>query len=311
MLVSEIADLLDYEVAGTDCDIRGIAWPDEAEETDLAVIRKKTDLFHTRAKAILTTPMIATTDKTLLFTFEKIECAMVNVCKILIKNKLLKDFSLPTNYLLDAHGYYIGENCKIRKKACIQPGAIIGDNVTIGDNCMIEPFAVIGSGTILERNVHIGNGSKIGVSSFYHYYVEGKINHFCGCGIVKIGENTHIGCNTIIQRGTISNTVISANCMIGNCIDIGHDVKIGKNCKIVSQTGIAGNTSIKNNVLIYGQVGISNNIVIGDNVIIMGKSAVTKSINDNDIVYGAFGRNYSQEMKLIAKVKRFFERKDE
>lgn len=99
--------------------------------------------------------------------------------------------------------------------------------------------------------------------------------------------------------------------MVGNMIDIGHDVKIGDNCKIVSQTGIAGNVQIKNNVTIYGQVGISNNVVVGNNVVVKGRTILSKSVNDNEVVYGLFGRKYSDEMRLIAKARRFFERKEE
>lgn len=311
MLVSEVANLLGYEMVGEDCEICGISWFNLAKENDIAVINRKNDLFHTPAKAVLTKPIIAQTDKTLLFTFEDIEYSLVNVCKVLINCGVLVNYSTPTNYVLNECGYYTGKNCNICDSAIVMPGVMIGDNVTISDGCYIEPFVVIGSGTILENGIHIGAGSKIGVSSFYHYYVDEKIKQFNGCGIVKIGNDTSIGCNTIIQRGTISDTVIGANSMIGNAIDIGHDVRIGDNCKIVSQTGIAGNTCIKDNVTIYGQVGVSNNLVIGNNVVIKGRSIVSKSVGDNEIIYGSFGRKYSDEMKLIAKVRRFFEGKDE
>lgn len=311
MLVSEIATLLNYEIVGNDCEIGGISWYDEAKKDDIAVVRKKDDVFNTKAKVVLTKPVILLTDKTFLITYESIECALVNICKLLIDKKILQDFSKPPKYMLTDYGYYIGEKCKIGMNTIIQPNVFIGNNVTIGDNCVIEPFALVGSGTILGENVHIGSGSKVGVAGFYHYYVDGVLNRFWGCGIVKIGEGTNIGSNTVIQRGIISNTIIGDCCMIGNCIDIGHDVKIGTNCKIVSQTGIAGNALIKNNVLIYGQVGITNNIVIGNNVVIKAKTAVSKSVDDNEVVCGSFGRNYAEEMKLTAKIRHFFKGREE
>lgn len=311
MLVSEVANLLGYEMVGEDCEIGGISWFDSAREKDIAVINRKNDLFNTLSKVVLTKPIIVQTDKTLLITFEDIEYSFVNVCKVLINSGVLEDYTIPTQYVLNESGYFTGKNCNISDSATIQPGVMIGDNVTIADDCFLEPFVVIGSGTVLGKGIHIGAGSKIGVSSFYHYYVDEQIKKFDGCGIVKVGNNTSIGCNTIIQRGTISDTVIGDNSMIGNAIDIGHDVKIGDNCKIVSQTGIAGNTCIKNNVTIYGQVGISNNLVVGNNVVIKGRSIVSKSVDDNEIIYGPFGRKYSDEMKLIVKVRRFFEGKDE
>lgn len=311
MLVSEIADLLGYEIAGDDCEVCGITWFNLAKEDDIAVIREKTDLYHTKAKVILTKPIFIQTDKTLLITYDDVDYSIVKLCEVLIKKGILHDYRKPVKYMYNDKGFYVGSNCLISENAVIQPGAMIGDNVVISDNCFIDSYVSIGSGTVLGEGVRIGSGSKVGTPSFYHYYVDEQINQFDGCGTVKIGDDTVIGSNTIVQRGTISDTVIGKRTMIGNVIDIGHDAKIGDNCKIVSQTGIAGNVHIKNNVTIYGQVGISNNVVIGNNVVVKGRSIVTKSVDDNEIIYGPFGRKYSDEMRLIAKARRFFERKEE
>lgn len=310
MLVSEIADLLGYEMVGDDCNVCGIKWFNFAKEDDIAVIGDRKDLHHTKAKVILTRPIFLQTDKTLLITYDDVDYSIVKLCEAFIQKGVLKDYRIPVKYNLDDRGFYVGNDCIISKNATIQPGAMIGNNVIISDNCYIEAFVSIGSGTVLGEGVRIGAGSKIGIASFYHYYIDDQIKQFDGCGIVIIGNETIIGCNTLIQRGTISDTVIGEGTMIGNAIDIGHDVRIGNNCKVVSQTGIAGNVQIKDNVTIYGQVGISNNVIVGNNVVVKGRTIVTKSVNDNEVVYGPFGRNYSSEMRLIAKARRFFAGKE-
>ena len=127
---------------------------------------------------------------------------------------------------------------------------------------------------------------------------------------MRIASGTIIGSNSVIQRGTLSDTYIGTNNMIGDMVVVGHDVIIGNNCKIVSQTGIAGCAIIKDNVTIYGQVGISNNVVIGNNVVVKGRTIVTKTVDDNQVIYGPFGRNYAEEMKLIARVRNFFKGKE-
>lgn len=311
MLVSEIAGLLGYDMAGDDCNVCGITWFDLAKEDDIAIIREREDLYHTKAKVILTKPIFVQTDKTLLITYDDVDYSIVKLCETFIKKGLLHDYSLPIKYTCNDGGFYVGNNCFISDNAVIQPGVMIGDGVVISDNCFIDSYVSIGSGTVLGEGVRIGSGSKIGVPSFYHYYIDEQINHFDGCGIVKIGDETIVGCNTIIQRGTISDTVIGKRTMIGNAIDIGHDAKIGDNCKIVSQTGISGNVKIKDNVTIYGQVGISNNVTVGNNVVVKGRTIVTKSVSDNEVIYGPFGRKYSDEMRLIAKARCFFEGKEE
>lgn len=311
MLASRIADELGYELLGEDFEIEGIAWCNSASANEIAVIRDKRELQNTKAKVVLSKPIITQTEKTLLITYENIECSLVKVCNSLINNGIWLDYSTPTKYKVTDRGFYVGEHCKISENAIIQPGAKIGDYVTICSECIIEPDVFVGSGTIIEKGVRIGSGSKIGISSFYHYYDDGQIKQFDGCGIVRIGKGTVVGCNTTIQRGTLADTIIGANNMIGNCIDIGHDVIIGDNCKIVSQTGIASDVTILNNVTIFGQAGVSNGVVIGNNVVVKGKSIVTKSVPDDVVIYGPFGRTYSEEMKLVAKVRKFFDRKDE
>lgn len=311
MLVSEIASLLGYEIVGEDCNVCGITWFDLAKEDEIAIIREREDLYNTKAKVVLTKPIFTQTEKTLLITYDDADYSIVKLCEIFIKKGLLHDYSIPNKYTYNDYGFYVGNNCFISENAIIQPGAMIGDGAVISDNCFIDSYVSIGAGTILGEGVRIGSGSKIGMPSFYHYYIDEQIYQFDGCGIVRIGNETVVGCNTVIQRGTISDTIIGKKNMIGNAIDIGHDTEIGDNCKIVSQTGIAGNVRIKDNVTIYGQVGITNNVTVGNNVVVKGRTIVTKSVSDNEIIYGPFGRKYYDEMKLLAKARRFFERKEE
>ena len=310
MLVSEIAKKLNYDIVGDDCDVTGISFFDEASVLDIAVAFNKSEITKTSAKVALTHSIFLETDKTLLLCFDDIYSALVKVCEILIDAGIIMDYRLPLNLTKADGDFYIGKNVKIGEHAMIYPGVVIGDGVRIGDYCLVEPNVVVGSGVVLENEVRIGANSKIGESSFFHSYdrVDGFC-HFDGCGIVRVGEKTRIGCNTIIQRGTISDTLIGASCMIGNGVDIGHDVKIGDHCKIVSQTGIAGNVSIKNNVVIFGQVGIANGVKIGKNVVVQAKSGVHHAIGDNQVVFGNYGLSFREEMEIFKKARNYFIKK--
>lgn len=311
MKVSILAERLDYELVGDDCDIKGVSYYEEAMQDDIGVIRNRSEISKTNASVILTNPILIPTPKTLLMTYDTIDFAMVKVCKILIEEGVLPDYTLPVNLKLNSRAYYVGEGTTISHSAKISPGVVIGNGVEIGNNCIIEPFSTIGSGTIISDNVFIGAGSKVGAESFFHYYDEHEnLSQFSGCGRTILNNGTHVGSNSIIERGTVSDTIIGCNCMIGNCVDIGHDVKMGNNCKIVSQTGIAGNVTLKNNVKVYGQAGISNYITIGNNVMIKAKTLVSKSVEDNRTVFGLFGREFQDEIRLATKIRKFFDRKE-
>ncbi|MBR3746498.1 MAG: UDP-3-O-(3-hydroxymyristoyl)glucosamine N-acyltransferase, partial [Selenomonadaceae bacterium] len=113
-----------------------------------------------------------------------------------------------------------------------------------------------------------------------------------------------IGSNTVIQRGTFSDTIIGAGTIIGNLVELAHDVKIGEDCLIVSQVGICGNVTIGKRVQIFGQAGISNWVTIGDDAIVLAKSLVTKNIRAGQKVSGMFAREHRDELKHLAKLKK-------
>ena len=105
-------------------------------------------------------------------------------------------------------------------------------------------------------------------------------------GIVIIKDNSEIGSNNTIDRGSLSNTVIGKNTFLDNQVHIAHNVNIGDNCIITGQVGFAGSSKIGNRVMIGGQAGISGHIKIGDDVQIGGGSGVIKNIPDNSKVMG-------------------------
>lgn len=312
MKVSEIASILEYDYVGEDYDVQGIAYKDEADEQDIAVIKRKSDILQVKSNVILSHPILTPVSKTMIFTYDDIGYAIKKICDVLIQNGVYKDYALPTKFDKTADEYYVGQNCLIEQDCKIYPNVYIGNYVVIGHNCVIAPNVIIEAGTVIHDHVHIGSGSRIGADSFYHYYDEKeKLHQFSGVGRTIIGSHVRIGSNCIVQRGTISDTIIGNNCMLGNCIDVGHDVKIGENCKIVSQSGIAGNAIIKNNVMIYGQAGISNDVTVGNNVVIKGKTLVSKSVDDNKVVFGLYGRDYYEELRITAEIRRKFNRKEE
>ena len=173
----------------------------------------------------------------------------------------------------------IGNNCVIGSFVKIGPGVKIGSNCIIGDNVNIY-FSLISD------NVKIYNGAKIGAEGFGFIPGEGIIKKVPQLGRVIIKENTEIGCNSTIDRGSIGDTIISENVMIDNLVHIAHNVKIGKNTIIAAMTGISGSVEIGDYVMIGGQVGISGHLKIGNNVKIAAKSGIMKNIDDNKSVGG-------------------------
>lgn len=196
----------------------------------------------------------------------------------------------------------VSKSAKIGKNVFIGNFVSIGDDVIIGDDTKIFHGSVIGRGCIvgdgcrlhenvsiyhseLGNNVTIFDGARIGSEGFGFATFSGKSLAIKHVGIVSIGNNVRIGSNTTINRGSISNTVISDDCMIDSSVHIGHNVHVGVGSIIAGQVGIAGSVKIGKYCMIGGQVGIADHIEIADYTTIGGKSGVTQSITDTRGMY--------------------------
>jgi len=190
-----------------------------------------------------------------------------------------------TNEIRHGLNVLIGENVEIGKNCSIGHNTIIEKNVNIGSNCSIGSNVIIRN-TIIKDNVSILDGCVIGKKGFGFFPNNLKNFRYPHIGIVLIGENSEIGCGSIIDRGSMSNTVIGKNTFLDNHIHVAHNNKIGDNCIIAGQVGFAGSSIIGNNVMIGGQAGVSGHLKIGNNVQIGGGSGVIKDIPDNTKVMG-------------------------
>ena len=184
----------------------------------------------------------------------------------------------------------IGNNCKIGHNTIIEKNVIIGDNCSIGSNNIIR-------NTLIKRNVKVLDNCVIGKHGFGFFPISNKNSRYPHIGLVLIEDNCEIGCNSTIDRGSMSNTIIGKNTYLDNQIHIAHNVKIGENTIIAGQVGIAGSSIIGNNVKIGGQAGISGHLKIGNNVEIGGGSGVIKDIPDDTKVMGYPAKNIREFLK--------------
>ena len=197
---------------------------------------------------------------------------------ILSNLKKFKNIKLGNNVMF-------GKNIKIGKNCLIGHNTIIESNVQIGNNCSIGSNVIIRK-SIIGNEVNILDGCIIGKKGFGFFPNDKKNIKYPHIGLVVIEDNVEIGSNNVIDRGSLSNTVIGMNTYLDNQVHIAHNVKIGKNCIIAGQVGFAGSSTIGNNVMIGGQTGISGHLKIGNNVKIGGGSGVINDIPNNAMIMG-------------------------
>ena len=180
---------------------------------------------------------------------------------------------------------FVGKNCKIGKNTIIGSNVIIEHDVVIGENCVIGSQIVL-KNSIIGNNVVIQDGCKVGVKGFGFIPLKEKNLRFPHVGKVLMKDNSELGANCTIDRGSLGDTIIGKNTFLDNQVHLAHNVKIGNNCMVAGQVGFAGSSVIGNNVSIGGQAGISGHLKIGNNVKIGGGSGVVKDIPDGITVMG-------------------------
>lgn len=301
MKLMDIAAKFGYTLSGDgDFEINGIKFAADADEDSLAVIFTDKDVIDTKARLILTEPRLMPVDKIFLYCdFGEIDIALVKIARLMIEIGIYPDYEKSFEQIERGYSMF-GRDAAVGEGSYIAPFVSVGENVQIGKNCKIESGVSIGSGSKIGDNVIIRSGSKVGANCHYHYQYGERHYSFCGIARTIIEDGVEIGCNTVIQRGVLSDTVIGEGTIIGNLVEIAHDVKIGRGCLIVSEVGICGNVNIENNVQIYGQAGIVSRVNVGEGAVILSKSRVTKDIKAGEKISGLYSETHREELRRLA-----------
>ena len=305
MTLNYLAENLNFSIAGDkNFDIKNISYAAEADKYDLAVAFSMRDIERTKAIAVLTEPRIVTDKKILVFcSYGEIISALSDVANFFVREGLRKNYNIPPRYELK-NNFMCGKNFEVGAGTIIEPFVTIGDDVKIGANCLIESNVSIGSGTVIENNCVIHSGARIGAKSFLHYEKCGEAKCFFGIGQAILGDGVQVGYNSVVQRGTISDTLIGERTLIGNLVVIAHDVKIDSDSRIVCQSGIAGGAKIGSRVKILAQSGVVDNVELEDYVTLLSKSVATKNVKRGKIISGLYGREHKAELKIQAELRK-------
>jgi UDP-3-O-[3-hydroxymyristoyl] glucosamine N-acyltransferase len=204
-------------------------------------------------------------------------------------------------------GHYstLGDYSKIGEGSIIENQVCIGNNVIIGKNCRIYPGVKIynncqiGDEVIIHANTVLGSDgfgfSKKADGSYYKVHQIGK---------VVIEDFVEIGANTVIDKGSIGDTVIKKGVKLDNLIQIAHNVSIDENTAIAAQTGIAGSSKIGRDCTIGGQVGIGGHLSVADGAMIQGKTGISSNVLEkNAKLYGYPALPYNHYLRSYAHFK--------
>ncbi len=199
---------------------------------------------------------------------------------------------------------YIGSNVTIGSNVKIHPHVHIGDGSVIGDHTILHPGVKLYTNTVIGSYCILHAGVVIGSDGFgFAPQQDGTYKAIPQLGNVIIGDNVHIGGNTVIDCAVLpsDSTVIGNGVKLDNLIQVGHNVKIGKNTVIAAQTALAGSSEIGDSCVFGGQVAISGHIKVPNNTSMGGQSGLGKNIKkEGQKLFGSPAIDVNQFLRAYA-----------
>ena len=177
-------------------------------------------------------------------------------------------------------GASVGVGSSIGAYACVCSNTVIHSNVVIGSGCSI-------SNTEVGENTQIGSGVKIGGTGLGSQQdATGKWYDFPHFGRVIIGRDVHIQENSVINRGTLSDTLIGNGVRIGPLCCIGHGVQIDANCFISQSVRIAGSVVIGSGAKLWVNSSVRDGVTIASKAVVGMGAIVVSDIQKPEIWVG-------------------------
>ena len=200
------------------------------------------------------------------------------------------------------------DNAKIDSGVIIENNVSIGMNVSIGKNTHIHPNVTIGDGVKIGCDCEIFSSASIGTDGFgYTEDDKGKWVKIPQSGSVVLRNNVDVGSNTVIDRGTIDDTIISSGVKIDNQVQIGHNCFIDEDTIIAGCVGVAGSAFIGKKCKIGGAAMILGHLSIADNTTISPGTMITKTIKKVGKRYTSITPffEHGDWLKIAGKLKQF------
>lgn len=199
-----------------------------------------------------------------------------------------------------------GPGVVISAGAQIGDGCIFGafvfvdDGVVIGPNCHFESHCVILRGTKIGQGCQFMSGVVVGSQGFGFVEHQGTHHAIPQVGGVEIGDDTWIGANSCVDRGTLKPTRIGNRCRIGAQVQLAHNTAVGDDSTMGDQAGLAGSTYIGQRCHTGPQSGIAAPAMMGDDCQLGFRAGLTRKAPNGSEMWGFPARPRHEAMRNAA-----------
>jgi UDP-3-O-[3-hydroxymyristoyl] glucosamine N-acyltransferase len=223
----------------------------------------------------------------------------------------------------------VDPSARISADAEIGPLCVIGARAEIGPRCRIGPLVSIGEGVVIGADSRIGSHASVS-----HSLIGDRVFIYPGArlgqegfgfdpnptptgfttvpqlGRVIIENDVEVGANSMIDRGSIQDTVVGAGSRLDNAVQIAHNVRLGRCCVIVAQAGISGSTTLGDYVTLAGQAGLAGHLHIGDGARIGAQAGVMADVAPRASLVGSPAEPVREFFRQVAFLRRMMRRDD-
>jgi UDP-N-acetylglucosamine acyltransferase len=178
--------------------------------------------------------------------------------------------------------------------ARIEPGAVIGDNVSIGPYCVVGPHVQIGDGCKLIAHVHIAGHTTIGPRSVLYPFASlgtppQSVKYRGGPTRLVIGADCDIREGVTVNTGTEEDrgvTEVGDRCWLMVGSHVGHDCKVGNDVIFANNVVLGGHVTIGDFAVFGGQAAVRQFVRIGEGAMVVGLSGVRADVIPFGLVQG-------------------------
>jgi UDP-N-acetylglucosamine acyltransferase len=182
----------------------------------------------------------------------------------------------------------------IDSTARIDPGAVIGEDVSIGPFCLIGPNVVLGDGCRLLANVHLTGHTTIGARTVIYPFVSlgtppQSVSYRGEETRLEIGAACDIRENVTMNIGTAKGggvTRVGDRCffMVGS--HVAHDCQVGSDVTFANNAVLGGHVSVGDFVFLGGQVAVHQFVRVGEGAMLGGVSGITRDVIPFGFAFG-------------------------
>lgn len=202
-----------------------------------------------------------------------------------------------TNFYGDDFASIIDNSARIHPMAYVAP-----KNVSIGSGTVIDAMACINEGAVIGENCYIGNNTTIAGRGFQYYTKENKALYMEHIGNAIIGDNVEVLSNSHIARGLISPTVIGNHTKIDALCHIAHGCTIGERVLVIAGTSMVGSAVVKDRARLSINSTIGAVKTIGEDAFLSAGAVAVRDVAPGAQVSGNFAIEHKKLVRNMLEI---------